>query len=341
MGFVTKALTLALFFLVSLEGYAKPKDPIKKNIEKKTNVSINQKSSSKPKVNPPGKLQAKQSAKKVSTPKPSQTKGINPKPKKPVNNKKKESSGKKSVAVKKKPVAPEKKKTLDKKPVIKKAKPAGVKTKAPSKQPVNIKRSKEPPKKSIGSIKKKPLQSERLVILDAGHGGYDLGCRLAACNEKSLALSTAFLTKKKLTDKGYKVLLTRSRDVFLPLSKRVQIANDTKSKIFVSVHFNSAKNTDAKGIEVFFYKSKDKFRTQASKALAVRVLSKMVDLTEAKNRGVKHGNFHVIRETSMPAILVEGGFITNDDERALLRDVKYREKLSKGIAEGVDSFFQQ
>lgn len=197
-------------------------------------------------------------------------------------------------------------------------------------------------KKSLTTGQKKRVSpnNDKLIIIDAGHGGYDVGARVSSCNEKSLALSTALMTKKYLTAMGYRVILTRSRDIFIPLQRRTTIANQTKSKLFVSVHFNSAKSKQAKGIEVFFYNSKDKWRSGASKKLARRVLSKLIARTGAHDRGVKDGNFHVIRETKMPAILVEGGFITHDEERHKLTDVTYREKLARGIAEGIDNYFK-
>jgi len=195
------------------------------------------------------------------------------------------------------------------------------------------------PKPSSQVNKNSPNQL-RLIVLDPGHGGYDIGARMSACDEKSLALSTALLTKKHLIDMGYRVIMTRSRDVFMTLEKRVLIANETKSKLFVSIHFNAAKNLTAKGIEVFFCGSQDKIRSDSSKKLASCVLNKMIDKTHAENRGVKDGKFFVIRETKMPAILVEAGFMTHLDELHLLKDIQYRDKLAKGIAEGIDQFFK-
>lgn len=248
----------------------------------------------------------------------------------------------KKVQTPPKTTKPQVKKTPSVKPQAKKAatKPAVKKTQTPTKTPAKTAPQKKVTKSiPIKSVKKTPYSSDRLVILDAGHGGYDLGCRLSSCNEKSLALSTTLMIKKCLTDMGYRVILTRSRDIFLSLKKRTTIANETKSKLFVSIHYNAAKNCEAKGVEVFYYKSKDKWRSLASRKLAIRVLSKLVDRTGAKNRGVKTGNFHVIRETKMPAILVEGGFITHEEERNRLKDPAYRQKIAKGIAEGIDSYF--
>ena len=128
--------------------------------------------------------------------------------------------------------------------------------------------------------------------------------------------------------------------MFIPLEKRALIANETKSKLFVSIHYNSAPNPVAKGIEVFYYASEDKIRKDASKKLATRVLSKVVDRTAAESRGTKEGKFCVIRETKMPAILIEAGFMTHPDELHLLKDINYRDKIARGIAEGIDSYFK-
>lgn len=250
---------------------------------------------------------------------------------------KKESEVKKTAASCDTQKLPAQKKIVKKK-IVKK------KIKKPTSNALVIKRKEQVEIKNneplIRSIKKELLLTEKLIILDAGHGGYDLGCKAGSCHEKSMTLSTTLMTQKILTEMGYRVLLTRSRDIFLTLKKRTEIANETKSKLFVSVHYNSAKNSDAKGIEVFYYKSEDKWRSGSSKKLADSVLSALIAKTGANNRGVKNGNFFVIRETKMPAILIEGGFITHEDERALIKDSQYREKIAKGIAEGIDRYFK-
>ena len=179
-----------------------------------------------------------------------------------------------------------------------------------------------------------------LIILDAGHGGTDEGAKVSTFMEKKIALTTALLTKKHLEELGYRVIMTRSRDVFLPLPRRVSIANKTKGSLFVSVHFNSSPSIEAQGIEIFYYDSKEMWRTRASKRLANCILCQVVDQTEAISRGIKQGNFHVIRETEMPAVLVEGGFITNRDERAKLRDRAYLDSLAIGIAQGIDKYMK-
>ena len=185
----------------------------------------------------------------------------------------------------------------------------------------------------------KPTQNKQLIVIDPGHGGFDIGATVQSVEEKALALQTATLVKKYLHDMGYRVILTRSRDTFISLKKRTQIANDTKSKLFVSIHFNAFKGTNVKGIEIYYYNKGSQWRQKASKKLAQLVLDGMIAATGTNSRGVKTGNFHVIRESNMPAILIEGGFITNPQERSHLKDKKYVEKMSQSIAHGIDKYF--
>jgi len=179
-----------------------------------------------------------------------------------------------------------------------------------------------------------------LIMVDPGHGGFDLGARMSSVNEKSLALSTSLLVRKYLKERGYRVIMSRMRDVFIPLATRAAVANKTRCHLFLSLHFNAAKNVTASGVEVFYYDSKDKYRSGASKKLARHIQNHMVERTKARDRGVKGGNFHVIRETNMPAVLIEGGFITHDKERDLLKAESYREKIAMAITDGVDAYFK-
>lgn len=186
-----------------------------------------------------------------------------------------------------------------------------------------------------------PQHARPLIILDAGHGGTDEGAKVSSLVEKRVTLQTVLILKKMLEEVGCRVILTRSRDVYVPLHRRVSIANKTRASLFVSVHYNSSPSPDAEGLEVFYYAGQDPVRVQASKNLASAVLTQIQQATKAVSRGVKVGNFHVIRETTMPAILVEGGFMTHRDEVARLKDKSYLEKIAKGIALGVERYLKQ
>jgi len=179
-----------------------------------------------------------------------------------------------------------------------------------------------------------------LIVIDPGHGGMDRGASCGGLHEKLPVLKTALLAKKYLEQKGYRVRMTRQNDKFIPLAERAAIANKSRCRLFVSIHYNAAKSKAAKGIEVYYYNSKEPWRLKSSKKLATCLLHRMVANTGAKSRGVKEGNFHVIRETNMPAVLIEGGFITNNSERAMIKDPKYIDRIARSVAEGIDRYFK-
>ncbi len=179
------------------------------------------------------------------------------------------------------------------------------------------------------------------VVIDPGHGGFDLGAHSKVCEEKDVCLKTAEKLKKYLLAKGYRVVMTRTRDEFVPLKKRAQIANLSQSQLLVSVHYNAAKSEQASGVEIYYYDSAEPWKAQKSKQVAQIVLNKIVSETGAHSRGVKGGNFCIIRETKMPAILVEGGFITNPAERTKLCDNAYIDTLALALADGVDQYFKK
>lgn len=181
-----------------------------------------------------------------------------------------------------------------------------------------------------------------LIMIDPGHGGEDFGTHSRKPHryqEKFLTLTTGKMVKTHLERMGYTVILTRTSDVFISLDGRYNFANEQKPNLFVSVHYNSAPNKDAFGVEVFYYNSAaNKTRSTSSKVLAQNILSRIIENTDAKSRGVKHGDLAVIRETTMPAVLVEGGFLTNESERKLIKTAEYQKKISWGIAQGIHDY---
>lgn len=189
----------------------------------------------------------------------------------------------------------------------------------------------------------KPVQ-RKLIILDPGHGGKDLGAQSSKppkYQEKFLNLSTAKIVKTYLEYLGYAVILTREEDEFVELKERAHFANNFRPDLFVSIHYNSAPNKSAEGIEIFYYREEEnKSRTDSSKALAQAILQRMLVQTDAKSRGVKHGDLAVIRETDMPAVLVEGGFLTHASECQKIKTASYLKKLSWGIAQGIDDYLK-
>jgi N-acetylmuramoyl-L-alanine amidase len=182
--------------------------------------------------------------------------------------------------------------------------------------------------------------SKYTVVVDAGHGGFDLGACANRIEEKKLCLKVARLLRDQLCQEGYNVVMTREHDEYVTLKKRVHMANEIKAQLFVSLHMNSSKNKDASGIEVYYYPEKNhKWRLERSKSIAQRTLYHMISASSAKSRGIKPGNFCVVRETKMPAILIECGFITNDQESKRLKNDEYLRSLSSCIARSINHYF--
>lgn len=186
------------------------------------------------------------------------------------------------------------------------------------------------------------IENPITIVIDPGHGGKDLGTTAESklpTHEKVVNLATAQMLQTYLQQMGFRTLMTRQRDVFISLADRCQYANDQKADLYISVHYNSAPSDKAHGIEVFYFNSLENInRANSSKELAKNVLDNVIALTGAKSRGVKHGNLAVIRETSMPAILIEGGFFTNAEEYQKIKDPAYQKKIAWGIALGVNKF---
>ena len=173
--------------------------------------------------------------------------------------------------------------------------------------------------------------SFRTVVIDAGHGGHDNGGQWGRVYEKHLALDTAYRLERKLKAAGFQTVLTRRSDYYLSLQQRVSIANRYRNAIFVSVHYNSTWKRDVSGLETF-YANRD------SHSLAQYVQSGMIRRTQTVDRKVKYGRFYVIRKSSMPAILVEGGFVTNNQERSRMKSGWFRELVAQGVADGIKRY---
>lgn len=169
------------------------------------------------------------------------------------------------------------------------------------------------------------------VVIDPGHGGADLGAADSYVYEKHINLDVARRLERSLKEAGFKTVMTRTRDEFIALSERSSIANRQRNAIFVSVHFNSSYRTAALGIETFY-------RSSNSQKLAGYVQRELIKNTRATDRGVKTANFAVLRDTKHPSVLVEGGFVSNKDERSAMCDPLYRQIVADSIARAVVQF---
>ena len=168
-------------------------------------------------------------------------------------------------------------------------------------------------------------------MIDAGHGGYDSGAPgVHGCLEKNIVLEIANRVNDYLKTQDIKNINTRTTDVFVTLNDRSNEANRLGVNSFVSIHCNSSDNPNAQGLETYCYKFK-------YRALADAIHSELInDGLYTKNRGVKEGDLHVIRETNMDACLVELGFITNESDYNLIMNNK--DRFAKAIAKGICKF---
>jgi len=169
------------------------------------------------------------------------------------------------------------------------------------------------------------------IVVDAGHGGHDTGARGKNSHEKSHCLDIARRVRDHLDARGATVLMTRDGDYFVSLQGRTDFANSRKADLFVSVHINSSVRKTSTGTQTFFW-------TAQSLALAREVHKELVKATGLPNRKISQARFFVIRKTWMPSILTESAFISNPNEEKLAMDPNWRERVARGIAQGIANY---
>ncbi|MCL1695851.1 N-acetylmuramoyl-L-alanine amidase [Lysinibacillus sp. BPa_S21] len=185
-----------------------------------------------------------------------------------------------------------------------------------------------------------PLK-DRIIIIDPGHGGKDHGTIFGkTIFEKDITLKVGTLVKDKLQAAGANVKMTRTGDTLPSLQGRVDFTNANYGEIFVSIHVNSAVNTSALGTETFYSVSTgDMFKEDID--LATFVNNQIINNANMNNRGVKKYNYYVIHNTIIPAILVELGFLSNNEDRAKLTDDQYVEKYAESIYKGILEYYSK
>jgi N-acetylmuramoyl-L-alanine amidase len=191
------------------------------------------------------------------------------------------------------------------------------------------------------------------IVIDAGHGGRDEGAKGNGLVEKDLCLDVALRLEEELKALGFPTVMTRRDDVHVRLSARAALANRFEHALFVSVHFNQSGYRTAKGVETYYANAKlptdspwswvGFFTKQAApedngEDLAAFVHLAVLDGTEAADRGVKGRELYVVRHVRVPAVLVEGGFLSNAMEAKMLGLPEYRQRLATSIAQGVAQF---
>ena len=192
--------------------------------------------------------------------------------------------------------------------------------------------------------------TEKIVMIDPGHGGFDPGkIGINGTYEKQINLSIAKELKKYLEDKGIEVVMTRESDEDLDgmegkahknkdMQKRKEAINNSKADILISIHQNAFTDSKVKGFQVFYYTG-----SVGGEQLAGSVDQILKEKINPENkRPIKDtNNYYVLRVTKMPAIIVECGFLSNEEEEALLKDSKYQERLAHAIGEGILTYFSR
>jgi N-acetylmuramoyl-L-alanine amidase len=211
-----------------------------------------------------------------------------------------------------------------------------------------------PPAEQLAAMERARSELPTIVV-DPGHGGRDEGTKWYGVAEKDMTLDVGLRVERLFRAAGYPTKLTRHDNTYISLEERVRVANALDDAVFVSIHFNSDPSTSgSNGIETFYAREKappntewtwigffnkpDSLPPDTSETLAGAVQAAIANRTEAKNRGIHSCNFYVVHHTKHPAVLVEGGFLSNTFEIQLLSNAEYRERLAEGIVEGVMSY---
>ncbi|MCP8856823.1 N-acetylmuramoyl-L-alanine amidase [Latilactobacillus fuchuensis] len=177
--------------------------------------------------------------------------------------------------------------------------------------------------------------SEATIVLDAGHGGSDVGALSTGDKyEKTYTLETVNAIAKKLRAAGANVVLTRSSDKFIDLAPRPVVANKIKADAFISIHFDSSTNAnEASGTTTYYYSS-SKDNTLAK---AINAQTKTLPLT---NRGIEYGNYQVLRDNKRPSVLLELGYINNDTDFNYISSSSYQEQVATAVYNGLTDYFK-
>ena len=181
------------------------------------------------------------------------------------------------------------------------------------------------------------VPDEKTVCIDPGHGGGSSGAVYGSRYEEDDNLRLSLLVRNVLTDRGYTVVMTRDNDSDVSLAERCKIANKARASLFVSIHRNSSSSASATGMEMWVHSSKPTDDT----LLAQNILDSLETVGISENRGIHSGyrdgadkNYYINRNTKMPSVLAEIGFISNEnDNKAYDENI---EKYAKAIADGIE-----
>jgi len=197
----------------------------------------------------------------------------------------------------------------------------------------------------------------KLIMLDPGHGGKEIGGHGNKVKEKHLTLQLAKKLQVRLRRCGYRVLLTRSSDQTLSLKQRTQLCKRLSPDIFISIHANIAGTKSVKGIETFCLSPSGTASSHGGKpsskleqgnkfdknnaALAYEIQKGVLKYSKGADRGLKHARFYVLKHATAPAILVEVGFLSNKTEAWKLKTNAYQDKIIKGLEAGIRNYHRK
>lgn len=178
----------------------------------------------------------------------------------------------------------------------------------------------------------------KTIVVDPGHGGADPGAiGFSGQQEKEVNLFTALELARLLNAAGAEVLLTRNGDQTVSNLRRVTLANDSNADLFISIHANAYSKNKSNGTETFYYANDD--NGSDSRFLAGLLQKELVDVLRLRDRGVKSSGFYVIKNTEMPAALVELAFLTNAEEEKMLKDEKVLKASAESLYRGIEQYF--
>ncbi|WP_050183339.1 N-acetylmuramoyl-L-alanine amidase [Domibacillus robiginosus] len=184
-----------------------------------------------------------------------------------------------------------------------------------------------------------PRLAEQTIILDPGHGGSDPGAVGFGLHEADVVLKTGLKVNSLLKDTPFNVKMTRSTDTFITLANRAAFAKRNNGDIFVSIHANAA-SPSASGTETFYSAAANSQNASDSKLLATKIQSRMIAAWDLKNRGVKTAGYYVLKNNTVPAALLELGFITNKGDNDKLKSDYWLNVMSKAIYNGILDYYK-
>lgn len=178
----------------------------------------------------------------------------------------------------------------------------------------------------------------KIIVIDPGHGDNDPGTTsINGDFEKDINLEIAKRLNRDLRKMGYRTLMTREKDIFIEPAARAEFANDKDALLFISIHCNAIENNEGvHGLQVLHYPE-----IEESMILSKMVMESMLIESQAEDRGiVPRDKLIVLNQTRMPSIIVECGFLTNENEARLLMDEEYQKKISLGMALGIEEYIE-